>query len=70
MSTSTSVGEDFPREQARVREIQQHARDIGPAGAFLVMMTEQALRAADQAMASGDTVAIVRAYSALKEFQE
>jgi len=25
-----SVGEDFPQQQARVRTIQQHAREIGP----------------------------------------
>lgn len=67
---SLSVGEDFPNEQARVRTIQQHAREIGPAGAFLVAICELALRNAEQAAISGDLVAILRAYQDLKEFQE
>jgi hypothetical protein len=66
----TSVGEDFPVQQARVRVIQQHAREIGPAGSFLVAICEQALREAEAAAISGDVVRIVRAYNDLKEFRE
>ena len=70
MTTMSSVGEDFPCQQARVRTIQQHAREIGRPGAFVVAMCEQALREAEEALASGDVVRILRAYSALKTFEE
>lgn len=64
-----SVGEDMPKQQARVREVLGHYREIGPAGAFGAAMIEQALREADEAMASGDVVRIVRAYKALTEIE-
>jgi len=65
----STVGDDFPKQQARVREIQQSAREIGPAGAFLVAMCEKALREAEAAAISGDIARILRAYAELKEFQ-
>lgn len=65
-----SVGDDFPTQQARVREIQKHAREIGPAGTFLVAMCELALQRAERAAISGDVVEILAAYSDLKDFQE
>lgn len=66
----TSVGEDFPIQQQRVRTIQQHAREIGPAGGFLVAMCEQALQRADRAAISGDPVAILASYQELSEFKD
>lgn len=66
----SSVGEDFPAQQARVRAIQQTAREIGPAGFFLVAACEQALRQAEAASISGDAVAILAAYKNLTEFSE
>lgn len=67
---STSVGEDFPNQQARVREIKRHAMEIGPAGGFLVAMCEMALRRADEAAISGDLVRIIASYKELTEFEE
>jgi hypothetical protein len=67
---SASVGEDFPNQQARVRIIQQHAREIGPAGAFLVAITERSLREAEEAAISGDPVRIIRAYEDLRSYEE
>lgn len=65
-----SLAEALPREQARVRGIQRSAKEIGPAGAFLVAMTEASLRRADEAVMSGDVVAMARAYQDLAEFKE
>ena len=65
----SSVGEEFPKEQARVREVLGHYRDIGPSGAFGAAMIEQALREADAAMASGDVVRIVRSFAELKKIE-
>lgn len=70
MSTeSTSVGEDFPKQQARVREILGMYRDIGPNGMFGAAMIEQTLREADEAQASGDIIRILQSYGALKEIE-
>lgn len=62
----TSVGEDFPNEQRRCRELLEQYRRIGPAGAFGAAMIEAAITEAEQAQASGDVVRIVRAYTALQ----
>lgn len=63
---ATSVGLDFPHQQARVRELRDEYRAIGPAGAFGLMMIDQTLARAEAAMASGDVIAILRSYEELK----
>lgn len=65
----TTVGDDFPKQQARVRAVLQLYKDLGPAGAFGAMMIEQTLQQADEAMASGDIVRILQAYEALREIE-
>lgn len=62
----SSLGEELPKEQARARELLGIYREIGPAGAFGALMIEQSLAAADQAVASGDVVAMISAYEDLK----
>ena len=64
--TTDTLAEALPREIARVRELLGHYRELGPVGAFGAAMLEQDLRAADQAMAAGDVVAMIRAYKALQ----
>ena len=66
----STVGDDYPVQQARVRRIQQCAREIGPGGQFLVAITEAALREAEAAAISGDPIRILRAYQELKDFKE
>ena len=61
-----SVGEDFPKEQARCREVLQQYKELGPAGVLGGMMIEATLREADEAMASGDIVRILQAYTAMQ----
>lgn len=64
--TTTSVGLDFPRQQARVREVLvAYAALPHDAGAFAAALIEDALRRADEAQASGDIVAILEAYRTL-----
>lgn len=55
------------KELARVREVQSHYKEIGPAGMFGYAMIEQDIRAAEKAMAEGDVVAMIRAYKTLQE---
>lgn len=66
----TSVGEDYPRQQARIRQCILDGKEIGPACAFYVAMAEDILRRADEAAISGDIIAQVRSYSEMKEFDE
>lgn len=61
-----SVGEDFPNEQARVRELLGQYKEIGPVGTFGAMMIEQVLQRADAAAISGDVIQILRSYEELK----
>lgn len=64
-----SLGEAFPKMQARIRKLLGYGKEIGPAGAFYVMVCEQALREADEAAVSGDVVAMLRAYEKMKEIK-
>ena len=64
-----SLAESLPKEQARVREVLALYKSIGPAGIIGAAMIEQDLAAADRAAASGDIVAMVRAYETLKQIE-
>lgn len=63
---SASVGEDFPKQQARARELLSQYHQIGPAGTFGAMMIEQAMQRADKAIAGGDVIEILRSYEELR----
>ena len=65
-----TLGEALPKEMARVREVLGHYKEIGPAGMFGAMMIENSLREADQAVVSGDLVAMIAAYKDLKEIED
>lgn len=62
-----SLGEDYPIEQARCRELLDEYRKIGPVGRFGYVMIEQVLKRADEAAISGDIVQMIGAYQAMKE---
>ena len=66
---STSVGEDFPKQQKRVRDILKLYYEIGPSGAFAAAMMEQVLTEAEEAVAGGDIVEILSSYQSLKEIE-
>lgn len=65
-ATLRSVGDAFPAEQLRLRELIEEYRTIGPAGTFGRLMIEGTLRRADAAMASGDIVQILRAFTEMQ----
>lgn len=69
MSETTTVGDDFPRMQAQVREMRDRGKAIGPAGAFYVAVCDDLLRRADEAAMSGDIVRILTVYQEMKELQ-
>lgn len=60
-----SLAEALPKEQARVRELLTHI-DVDPSTVIAVTLIKQTLSAAEVAAASGDVVAIIRAYKELQ----
>lgn len=62
-----TLGDEYPKQQARVRALIGYYRDLGPVGTFGMMMLEQVLREADEAAISGDPVAMLRAFQAMKD---
>jgi hypothetical protein len=68
--TMESLGEALPKEQARVREVLGHYKEIGAPGRFGVMMIEQSLKKADQAIMSGDVAAMITAFKELQEIKD
>lgn len=63
-----SLAEQLPAEQARVRELVKQYRSIGPEGEPAACMMEQDLERAEKAAASGDVIAMLRAYTALQDW--
>lgn len=66
----SSLAEQLPVEQARVRKVLGYYQEIGHAGAIGAMLIEHSLQAADRAVMSGDVVAMIQAYNDLKEIHE
>ena len=66
---SSTLADALPKEMARVQEVLGHYKEIGPAGMFGAALIEQDLRNADSAIISGDIVAMIRAFKALKEIK-
>ena len=63
----TSVGEDFPRQQERVRKLWGRYVEMGPKGATGAADLEELLGRAAAAQSSGDVIQIVRLYTELVE---
>lgn len=63
-----SLGEAFPLEQVRVRELLGFYKEI-PTGMFGAVMLEQVLQRADKAAISGDVIAMLKSYEELKGCQ-
>ena len=65
-----TLGEAFPKEQARVREVLGHYKEIGRPGMFGAAMIEMALQRADMAASCGDVVMMLQVYEELKEIKD
>lgn len=67
----SSLGEELPKEMARVRDVLMPMYlGIGPAGGFAIAMMRADLDRATKALAEGDVVQMMRSYQALKEYKE
>lgn len=62
----SSLGEEFPKMQAQVRELLMTYKELGPIGIFGATMIEQVLRRADEAVMSGDVVLMTQSYEEMK----
>ena len=62
----STLGDDYPRQQERCRELLEQYKEIGPVGMFGHAMISQVLREADQAAISGDLVEMIRCYEKMK----
>jgi len=62
----SSLGEEYPKEQARCRELLVAYREIGPIGAFGAAVIDATLKEADEAAAAGDVVRMLRAFEDMK----
>ncbi len=69
MTDVKTLGDEFPKALARAREYLQIYKDLGPAGTFGAIMIEQTIQEADRAAISGDVVAMLRSYQALKAIE-
>ncbi len=65
-----SLGEELPKEMARVRDVVMPAYlEIGQAGALALLMMRRDLDFATKALAEGNVLDVIRAYKALKEYK-
>jgi hypothetical protein len=64
-----NLAEALPREMARARELLTRYQAIGPSGTFGTYVINAALSRAEKAACSHDTVAMLRAYTELKELE-
>lgn len=63
----SSIGEELPKEMARVRELLP-LYDAVPTGGFAATMMRADLDRAARALAAGDVVQIVEVYESLKGY--
>lgn len=63
-----TLADALPKEQERVRELIPIYESIGAPGAFALAMMKNSLREADNAAASGDVVAMMRALEDLRGY--
>lgn len=66
---SVTLGEEYPLEQARLRELLVEYEAIGRSGIFGATMIRGVLAQADKAAIEGDLPAMLVAFKAMKECQ-
>lgn len=66
----SSLGEEFPKQQARIRQCLLNGKEIGFAGRFYCAMAEDLLKRADRAVVEQDLPAMISIFNEMKEFKE
>lgn len=70
MSVNESLGETFPKQQARLRKLLSYGQELGPAGGFYCWVIEDILRRADKAAMEQDLPAMIAIYREMEEISE
>lgn len=66
----SNLGEEFPKQQERLRTLLGYGMEIGPQGAFYCAMIRDILRRADKAAMEQDLPAMIRIYQEMVEVKE
>lgn len=61
-----TLGDAYPLELQRVRELLEEYRELGPVGRLGAIVIKDVLVRAEKALAEGDTVAMIRLYKELQ----
>lgn len=69
-ATPPNLADAIVSEQARCREILEHAIEIGPAGSYLAAILRQSLARAERAAVDGDVVLMIQAVTDLRGYSE
>jgi hypothetical protein len=70
VATLKSLGDELPKEMARVREVKRVYESLaGGSGLLAAGLMEASLQAADKAVISGDVVAMIQCYQDLQGWQ-
>ena len=64
-----TLGDAYPEEQARCRELLVAYRKIGPPGLFAATMLEELLGRADRAAIDGDIVKMIQLFHEMRDFK-
>lgn len=67
---TTTLGDEFPTQQARLRTLLGYGKEIGPAGFFYCAVIEDVLKRADKAAIEQDLPAKISIYQEMKRFEE
>lgn len=65
----SSLGEEFPKQQARLRTLLGYGKEIGPAGFFYCAVIEDILKRADKVVMEQDLIAMIRIYKEMEEIK-
>lgn len=65
-----NLGEDYPKQQARLRECLRNGQEIGQAGIFYCAVIENILLRADKAAMEQDLPAMIRIYQEMQDIKE
>ena len=65
----SSLGSEFPLEQQRVRRLRDLYVEIGPAGAFGLMVIDDVLSRAEQVAISGDVIAMLGVFQEMRDLK-
>lgn len=66
----SSLGEEFPKQQARMRVLLGYGKEIGRAGVFYCAVIEDILKRADKAAMEQDLPAMIALFKEMEDVSE